>query len=66
MQYANQIKAAHIVVIGENELATGQVELKEMSTGNKRVIPLEQLVDTIKEERHACRHHKRHQPTIQH
>lgn len=47
MQYANQVNAGHVLVVGENELAAGQAELKEMSTGNKRNIRLEGLVDEL-------------------
>lgn len=47
MQYANQINAATVAIIGDNELATGQVELKDMATGNKRTIPLDTLVNDL-------------------
>lgn len=47
MQFANQIKAENVAIIGENELAAGQVELKEMATGNKRTIPLDSLVKEV-------------------
>lgn len=43
MQYANEIKAKFVAVIGENELKTGSVELKEMDTGLKIQIPLTSL-----------------------
>ncbi len=33
MQFADSIKAKYVVVIGENEIKTNQVEIKEMSTG---------------------------------
>lgn len=43
MQYANQAGAAYVAVIGDNELKTGQVELKEMASGEKRTLPLNQM-----------------------
>ena len=49
MQYADQTGAKFVVVIGDNELQAGQVELKEMSTGTKQQIPLNQLITFIKE-----------------
>lgn len=49
MQYANQIQAKHVAVIGENELKEGKVDLKDMSSGEKKNIPLDLLVNTLKE-----------------
>ena len=43
MQYAHQIGAAHVIVIGENELKTETVELKRMDTGEKTAYPLADL-----------------------
>lgn len=40
MQYANQIHAHFVAVIGENELKTQEVELKTMSSGETIKIPL--------------------------
>lgn len=43
MQYANQTKARYVAVVGDEELKKGQVDLKEMSTGEKKTFPLESL-----------------------
>jgi histidyl-tRNA synthetase len=48
MQYANQIGVKHVVVIGENELKIGIVELKNMETGLIDKIPLENLKRILK------------------
>lgn len=40
MQYANQIQAKHVIVLGENELKSGKVEVKDMATGNKKEVAL--------------------------
>jgi histidyl-tRNA synthetase len=40
MQYANQIRARFVAVVGENELASEQVELKEMDSGQTTIAPL--------------------------
>lgn len=55
MQYANQIKTKYVAVIGENELLTGEVELKDMSTGESTKAPLFNLkrilqIDSISED----------------
>jgi len=34
MQHANQLKAKFVAVVGENELASGMIELKDMASGN--------------------------------
>ncbi|MBA3237689.1 MAG: histidine--tRNA ligase [Parachlamydiaceae bacterium] len=43
MNYANQIGATYVAVIGEEELKTEEVSLKEMSTGKITKAPLYQL-----------------------
>lgn len=43
MQYANQIAAQFVAVVGDNELKTEEVELKEMSTGKVTKAPLYRL-----------------------
>lgn len=51
MQYANQIHATHIIVVGENEIKSGEVELKEMSTGGKRKLPLAHIASILSYEK---------------
>lgn len=48
MQYADQIKATYVCVIGEDEIAKHEVELKEMATGNKIKISLTDLPSILK------------------
>jgi len=43
MQLANQVGAEHVVVIGDQELETGLVDLKEMDTGTSQKLPMESL-----------------------
>ncbi len=40
MKYADQIKAQHVLVIGENEVKTGTARLKEMTTGEETGVAL--------------------------
>ncbi|MGK5595243.1 MAG: histidine--tRNA ligase [Parachlamydiaceae bacterium] len=43
MNYANQIGAKYVAVVGEQELANKEIELKEMATGSKLKAPLYRL-----------------------
>jgi len=47
MQYANQIRAAHVIIVGDNELATGEIEIKEMATGTTRKLPLNHITQIL-------------------
>ncbi|MCE5317574.1 MAG: histidine--tRNA ligase [Parachlamydia sp.] len=49
MQYADYIKARTVGVIGENELQSGIVSLKEMETGTKRDVALTDLMNQLKD-----------------
>lgn len=43
MQYANQLNAKSVAVVGDQELETGIIELKNMVTGEKAKAPLHHL-----------------------
>lgn len=47
MQYASQINARFVAVIGDNELQNQEIELKEMATGSTRKIPLQELSEAV-------------------
>ncbi len=49
MQHANQLGAEYVVVIGENEIQRGQVEIKEMATGSKIPVPLKNIIEFFTE-----------------
>jgi histidyl-tRNA synthetase len=49
MQYANQIGAKYVAVIGDNELQTKEIELKEMESGTSCKLPLEKLLTYLKQ-----------------
>lgn len=40
MKYANKIGAAYTIVLGDDELAKGEAEIKNMKTGEKKLIDL--------------------------
>jgi len=48
MQLANQVRAQHVLVIGDNELETGFAELKEMDSGTSQRIPLDSVVRILR------------------
>ena len=55
MKYADKIGAQYTVVLGDNELETGEAELKNMKTGEKQKISLgddflESYVSTVTEQ----------------
>jgi histidyl-tRNA synthetase len=52
MQYANQIQATYVIIIGDNELQSGEVEVKEMSTGEKYKLPLKHIPQIFEREKH--------------
>ena len=41
LQYANTLGAQYVVVIGDEEIQQGKIELKEMATGHKQQLPLD-------------------------
>ena len=46
MKYADKIGAQYTIVLGENELAEGKAELKNMKNGEKKPISLgEDFID---------------------
>lgn len=52
LQYADQIGASYVAVIGDQEIETQEVELKEMSSGRTFKLPLAELADTLKSGKH--------------
>lgn len=48
LQYADQINAKFVAVVGENELASNVVEIKEMATGEKTKVALSELIHHLK------------------
>ncbi len=47
MKYANKIGARYSLVLGDNELAQGAVDVKEMATGKSESIRLDKLTEYI-------------------
>lgn len=49
LQYAHQLGATYVVVLGDQELDSQQIELKEMATGHKETISLSMLVNKLRD-----------------
>ena len=47
MREANKIGARYAILIGDQELESGEAELKDLSTGDQKKIALDKLVDHI-------------------
>ncbi len=51
MKYANKINARYSMVLGDDEINAGSAELKNMETGDKVTLPLEEIGKYIKDNR---------------
>lgn len=49
MRYADKIKARFVVVLGDNELESGNINLKNMTTGEQIPTTLDELADKLSE-----------------
>ena len=47
MSYANAVGANYVALIGENEIASGLVSLKNMQTGEQKSLTPEQVIEEI-------------------
>ena len=43
-KYANKIKAKKVIVIGENELKSGKLTVKDMDSGKEEKVELKDLI----------------------
>ena len=46
MKYADKIGARYVIVVGDNELSTGRVQLKDMKSGTSEEIALDDSLYT--------------------
>ncbi|WP_436770680.1 histidine--tRNA ligase [Yinghuangia sp. YIM S09857] len=49
MKAADQSGARYAIVVGERDLAEGVAQLKDLTTGDQTAVPLDAVVDTLKE-----------------
>ena len=47
MKRANRLKAQRVLIVGENELASGVATLRDMDTRNQQQVPLSEVVEKI-------------------
>ena len=48
LKQANSLGAAYAIIIGEDEVRSGTVVLRDMAKGEQRSIPAEDMVDFLK------------------
>ena len=48
MEYANKIKAPAVILYGEDEIKSGKLTLRDLSSGNEKSIKIKELVNEIK------------------
>lgn len=48
-KYADRTKAVNAIVIGEEELATGEVGIRNMETGEQKSVPMEDVLEVLKD-----------------
>ncbi len=48
-KYADKIGAKYTITIGDNEIKTGKVSVKEMTTGNTKELEIKQVADFLKQ-----------------
>ncbi len=49
MRYADAAKIRYVAVVGDQELESGQIELKEMATATSQTLSIDRLVDALQE-----------------
>ncbi len=49
MKRANRLNASYVMIVGESELAQDEVILRDMATKNQQSLPIDGLVETIKD-----------------
>ena len=47
MQYADQIQTDYVAIVGDNELASGNLEIKHMASGEKKTLPFSNLAASL-------------------
>ena len=46
-KFANRVGAAKTVIIGENELAEGMLQIKDMESGEQTSVPIDDIIDVL-------------------
>ena len=48
MKDANRLMAKNVIIIGEEEMNSGQLTLKDMNTGDQQKLTLDNIIDHFK------------------
>ena len=48
MKYANAVNIPFVAIIGESELAEGKMTLKNMATGEQKLVSVEEAIELVK------------------
>jgi histidyl-tRNA synthetase len=48
MKYADAIKVPFVCILGENEIAAGQIKLKDMNTGDEHLLSVAEVAERLK------------------
>ena len=46
-KFANRVNAAKTVIIGENELNEGMLQIKDMESGEQTSVPIDGIIDAL-------------------
>ncbi|MBI4607531.1 MAG: histidine--tRNA ligase [Candidatus Rokubacteria bacterium] len=49
LERANRLKVPYVVIVGDNEIGTGEAILREMASGTQRQVPLDRLAEALAE-----------------
>ena len=47
LRRADRLRARHVVIVGENELAAGKVQLRDMAEKTQREVAIAELIETL-------------------
>ena len=48
LKYANKLKIKYLIIVGEDEVKAGKVTLKDMITGEQKLVKFEDIINNIK------------------
>lgn len=48
LKYANKLKIKYLIIVGEDEIKAGKVTLKDMITGEQKLVKFEDIINNIK------------------
>ncbi|HIP89204.1 MAG TPA: histidine--tRNA ligase, partial [Thermococcus paralvinellae] len=49
LEYADKLEIPLVIIIGKRDLAEGKVTIRDMATGEQKSVPIERIVEEVKE-----------------